>query len=372
MLHSRVNLNLQPFLPPVDLPGSVWSLNESCRVASHLYNTIYAAVTAGLIRDFGHEATYRAHALMLRHHQKSFFLTGLAKLELDDEVSDAVRCAKYHSMSNALGGVRTRYAIESADKCWLFYYPHTIDNPWPGQAAAVHTAGNMLSDYEGWHGNNGEILGNPGLVYVATHFIAEGDPFDGGYFLDTHAPVPEEQRVRLSRHEAIPSILDFRGLDLPADKWPADRVSKALRNYAVTWAADRIWSVCHFFESEAHESIRKSMSTALFSWLPRLNSMFAAKYAGEDPLQQWIEIFAGVHRLTGAGVSIRPSRTGWIVRLERPLETYIGGEVSLAELQAFRSVVANVWKNLSDYYAGPVHLDVRDGAEWHFSPAGGD
>ena len=154
----------------------------SLTVSAAFYNSVYTSITFSMIRRFGHDATYRVHEKLLRHHQTYFFIDGLRKLGLDREVSDAVRCAKYHCFSNALGGLRTTYGIESDQKAWLFYFPLTEGNTWHGPGQAIHERGNMIADYVGWHANNGNLLGNEGLVFVATHFVADGDPADGGYF----------------------------------------------------------------------------------------------------------------------------------------------------------------------------------------------
>ena len=158
---SRMPLidDVEPTLPDRNKLKRDWSPEERALFCAQFYNTLFTAMTASVIRYFGHDKAYELHRRLLRHHQEHYFLDGIKKLGLELEVSDAIRCAKYHCISNAIGGLRTRYAVESPDKAWLVYFPDTVDNIWPGPARAIHTAGNMMADYEGWHSRNGQLLG---------------------------------------------------------------------------------------------------------------------------------------------------------------------------------------------------------------------
>ncbi len=113
---SHLTFDLEPSLPDPAIPFRDWSLESQCRLGAGYYNALHNQNAVSLIRTFGHDAAYAAHQASARHHQQSLFLPGLEKLGLDGEPSDAVRCAKYHCFSNALGGVVTRYAIESPKK----------------------------------------------------------------------------------------------------------------------------------------------------------------------------------------------------------------------------------------------------------------
>jgi len=352
-----IDFDLQAQLPPVAKRAADWTLEDRCSVASHLYNGIYYAVTMALIREVGHERTYEIHAKLLRHHQRHFFLSGLKKLGLDREASDAARCAKYHCMSNAVGGLRTGYSVESDRKAWLFYFPHLPENGWGGQAQIAHSRGNMMSDYLGWHGNNGTLLGNPGLRYVATHFIADGDPFDGGYFEDTGRVLGPDELVLQRLGEAPPPASRINKLKLDEAGWPADRRDKALRNYAVTWAADRIVSVLGEGEEALDTAVRRAIQHSLVTWMPRFRAAFGTEgsaFAGAEDLARYIE---GFHALTGAEAERQLAGGVATVTVQKSLSEFVGGAQTAAEHARFAQVLSESWNTIAAHLGLMVSAD---------------
>ena len=231
-----------PLLPALDRRADDWTLDESSSFASQLYLGMYFAIAMAMLRDLGHETTYRIYGQMLSAHQKHFFIPGIRKLGLDRLESHAAAAAMYHCISNGIGGLRTGYAIESDKKVWLMYFPYTADNPGAGFLPLATHPELPLDEYRGWHGNNGRYLGNRRLRFVATHHISEGDPFMGGYFEDTGRELADHELVADKRGEQPPPGLKILGTDdaLDPKAWPPERRAKALRKYAVTWFADRL------------------------------------------------------------------------------------------------------------------------------------
>ncbi|MBT5414963.1 MAG: hypothetical protein HOK81_10220, partial [Rhodospirillaceae bacterium] len=120
-------------------------IDQLCRLGGSLAFSVDNALTLSIIRRHGHEAAETIQFNVLRSHQKDFFLPGLKKLGLDEEASDAVRCAKYHFLSNALGGLRVTYAEESSDKAWIVYEtPYWVDSPWHPSIAVASFRPEML------------------------------------------------------------------------------------------------------------------------------------------------------------------------------------------------------------------------------------
>jgi hypothetical protein len=357
----RVVPDFEPSLPSREKPATDWSLDEESVFAGGFYNTVFTAVTFSMIRSFGHDAAYDAHERLLHHHQRHFFLDGLHKLGLDRERSDAVRCAKYHCMSNALGGLRTRYGVESDDKAWLFYYPQPAGNGWPGPGQVIHTRQNMVADYAGWHANNGELLGNDGLVFVATHFIAEGDPYDGGYFLDVGEPVPAGQRARVATGEQPPEEMPFAATELDPDEWPQERLARAFRKYAVTWAADRAWNCLHSFGEPGIATVSRGLTVTIYQWLPRLLAAFPA--GGEEPsaTEQFVSVLTGVHR-----IGTMPSdvvRDGDLMRIEfgRGLFDFVAGDPNAGEKRAGEQALAEAWGSVARHFDSKLELQIEPG-----------
>ena len=348
-----IDFTWQPPLPSTQLRAAEWSLDDNCNFASQIGNSIYHAITVALVREVGHDRTYEIHAQMLRHHQEHFFLSGLKKLGLDRESSDAVRCAKYHCLSNGLGGLRMGYAIENTHKVWLFYLPHTPDNAWAGQAALAHTRGNMFSDYLGWHANNGARLGNRGLRYVATQFVCDGDRYDGGYFEDTGQDLRPEELAIVRLGEQLPAGLEIRhwASELDPQEWPAERRSKALRNYAVTWAADRVWSVLQSCGEVGETVARRGIQATLFSWLPRFRTAAGDVADRSLELAKFVELFHST-----AGIQTRMIANGdtWELAVDKGLAEFVGGPLPRED----RARVARIFAASWDAVAKPLGCSI--------------
>lgn len=287
------------------------------RLAGDFYMSLDTALTLATLRAVGQRRMEAFEARMLRSHQRRFFLPGLEKLGLDAETSDAVRCARYHCLSNALGGLRMRYAVESADKAWVFYEtPSWLDSPWsPGMSAAAFRPEFMLGTMRAWHANNGRLLGNPGLVFVVTELTARGDGRDAGYFLDLGRPVRPRDRLRQRFGESPPAGLELREPDLDEDRWPPQRQAKAWRNYAVSYAAARIGALAAMEGSLAAGAVIDfALRTTLFQRGPGLAE--ALDLAKLPPLEGCLELLAAVHRLAGLDAEVEIENGGGVVRVD--------------------------------------------------------
>ncbi len=178
----------------------------------------------------------------MRRHQEKYFRDGLAKVGLETGQSDVIRCAKYHYFSNTLGGLPMHYVEESPDKVWIRYLaPYWMgDGPTqPAAGAAALGAAFGRAPYLGWHANNGSYLGNDRLIFVQTQSLADGDPWDGGYFT-LRDPASPDRRTYLRRTgERGPRPDPEHTPQLPHATWPQERRSRALRNYAVGFTASR-------------------------------------------------------------------------------------------------------------------------------------
>ena len=129
-----------------------------------------------------------------RQHLEKF-LPGLEKLGLRG-LPDAVACAQYHYLSNALGGVKVEWIAESDTKSWVRYLPPRWI--WDGVAVcAVPTEVNRAMLW-GWHAHNGVTLGNDRLGFVATSLTTDGGVGLVGYYVEEDRPLALEERLRFS------------------------------------------------------------------------------------------------------------------------------------------------------------------------------
>lgn len=174
---------------------------------------------------------------VFRRQHRANFLPGLRKLGLDG-LPAAVAAAQYHYLSNSLGGVRVEYMRESDRKAWIRYPPPR----WVWEGAAICGVPGEVSQamLRGWHAENGVSLGNPRLGFVCTKQTVDGQDALEGYFLEHDRDLAPAERLRFARGEAAPDVDAAAAPALRHADWPAERVAKARRNYAMEYARTAI------------------------------------------------------------------------------------------------------------------------------------
>jgi hypothetical protein len=202
------------------------------RAVAVLYNALMTGLVLSLVSRKG-EAV--AADFVFRHFRRQHlekFLPGLEKLGLADQ-PPALAAALYHFHSNALGGVKTEYFAESPTKAWVRYPPPRWI--WRGAAACGIPTPVNAAMLHGWHGHNGVSLNEPRLGFVCTGQITEGDPGLEGYYHLADRPLAEDERVRFAPDERMPAFdLDSQP-KLPIADWPAERLARTYRAYAVEY-----------------------------------------------------------------------------------------------------------------------------------------
>lgn len=169
--------------------------------------------------------------LFRRQHEEKF-LSSFGKLGLDG-LPHAVACARYHVLSNAIGGVAVEYMEESDTKAWVrFRYPR-----WMYDGAAIcgvplETSRGFL---RGWYAHNGVSLRNPRLGFVCVSEDMSGQYGLCGYFQEYPHELTEDQRLVFAPHERPPPYDPAKQPQPPAEAWDAERLAKAQRNYALDY-----------------------------------------------------------------------------------------------------------------------------------------
>lgn len=165
-----------------------------------------------------------------QHHEK--FLSSFDKLGLRG-LPDAVACAAYHYLSNAVGGVSVEFMRESDTKAWVrFDPPRWI---YPGAAICGVPSEVSRAMLRGWYAHNGVSLGNPRLGFVCTAQTTDGQHGLSGYFKDYGRALAPEERLVFSPGELPPPFEPAHAPCLPAEDWPPVRLAKAERNYAMEY-----------------------------------------------------------------------------------------------------------------------------------------
>jgi hypothetical protein len=151
--------------------------------------------------------------------------------------------ASYHYLSDALGGLPLEYVEESPRKVWLryrapYWMGDTMSDPSSGPAGLAPAIG--WAPFQGWHANNGAVLGNPHLVFVQTQNLLDGDPWDAGYYAEATETFPPGEGYLRRPGEWGPPFDPSRAPRLSETDWPAERRQRALRNYAVSTTMSRV------------------------------------------------------------------------------------------------------------------------------------
>lgn len=189
------------------------------------------AVLAAVARRGPTDAAALVFAVF-RRQQAETFLPGLRKLGLDG-LPPAIAAARYHYLSNFIGGVGVEYVEEGPRKAWIRYPPPRW--VWPGATICGIPSAVNAAMLRGWHANNGVMLGRLGLGFVCTGQTVDGDPGLEGYYIEHDRDLPEHERLCFAKHERMARFDPAAAPRLPAAGWPPERLAKAKRGYAMTY-----------------------------------------------------------------------------------------------------------------------------------------
>jgi len=169
---------------------------------------------------------------LFRRQHLDKFLSSFNKLGITGE-SDAVACAKYHVLSNSIGGVPVEYMAESDKKAWVrFRYPRWM---YHGATICGVPVGVSRGFLKGWYAHNGVSLKNPRLGYVCVSEDMTGEFGFCGYFKEYDHDLSDDERLQFAKGELPPP---FKAEDQPApppSEWNEERLEKANRNYAMDY-----------------------------------------------------------------------------------------------------------------------------------------
>lgn len=169
--------------------------------------------------------------LFRRQHLEKF-LSSFDKLGLTG-LPHAVACAKYHVLSNGIGGVAVEYLAESDTKAWVrFRYPRWM---YAGPAICGVPVEVSRGFLNGWYAHNGVSLGNPRLGFVCASEDMTGEFGFCGYFREFDLPLEPHQRLQFAHGERPPPFDAAAQPVPPESQWDAGRLARAARNYALDY-----------------------------------------------------------------------------------------------------------------------------------------
>ena len=174
-----------------------------------------------------------------QHEEK--FLSSFRKLGLDG-LPHAVACARYHVLSNNMGGVGVEYMEESDTKAWVrFRYPRWM---YAGPAICGVPVEASRGFLKGWYAQNGVSLKNPKLGFVCVSEDMTGQYGLCGYFREFDHDLTPDERLQFRPDESPPPYNPDAQPAPPPGEWDADRLAKANRNYAMEYIRNGVRELC--------------------------------------------------------------------------------------------------------------------------------
>lgn len=217
-----------------DRAASAASVSDEARwsAVAEWYHAFFTGLVLTAVTRLGTREAAELVFRIFRHQHLQRFLPGIRKLGLE-HLPPAVTAARYHYLSNAIGGVRVEYVEESPQKVWIRYPPPRW--AWAGTAICAVPGEVSRAMLRGWHAHNGVSLGVPRLGFVCTKQTMEGQPGLEGYYVEYDRDITPDQRLRFCPGEEAPPFDPAQAPTLPTEDWPARRRRKAGRNYAMEY-----------------------------------------------------------------------------------------------------------------------------------------
>ena len=296
------------------------SAHQPLQAVARLYRAYFTGLMLTLVtrRSTADAAEWVYRLFRHQHHEK--FLSSFEKLGLK-AMPDAVACAAYHYLSNGVGGVSVEFMRESDRKAWVRFVPPRW--AYPGAAICGIPSEVSRAMLRGWYAENGVSLGNPRLGFVCTAQTTDGQHGLAGYFLEHDRALAPEERLRFAPGELPPLFMASQAPKLPEGDWPAERLAKAERNYAMEYIRSGLPRLAEVFgPAEAGHLGRvtgRLIGAQLF-----LETAALLGTAGEGPegFAAWLVALAKAEgddaTIERDGNAVLVRRTGW--RLTRGLE----------------------------------------------------
>jgi hypothetical protein len=208
---------------------------RACDAVATLHHAWFTGLILMLASRRGEAAVGEWVRRTFRRQHEAKFLASFEKLGLSG-LPPAVACARYHYLSNRIGGVEVEYMPESDRKAWV-RFPHPR---WLYEGTALCGVPESVSHgfLRGWYAQNGPSLGNPRLGFVCTSQDMTAQYGFSGYFVEADRPLAEDERLRFRPDEEPPPFDPAAAPSLDPAVWTPERLTKAHRNYALDYVTN--------------------------------------------------------------------------------------------------------------------------------------
>ncbi|MEO0608571.1 MAG: hypothetical protein AAFY82_10100 [Pseudomonadota bacterium] len=206
--------------------------SDAIAAQADLHHQYFLGLQLMVAVEAGKSTVYEWMFRLFRRQHEEKFLSSFEKLGLAGD-PDAIACAKYHVLSNGIGGVAVEYMEESETKAWVrFRYPRWM---YAGPAICGIPVEASRGFLHGWYAQNGVSLGNPRLGYVCVSEDVTGQFGLCGYFKEYDHDLSPETRLQFAPDERPPDFDPAAQPEPPATDWSEARLAKANRNYALAY-----------------------------------------------------------------------------------------------------------------------------------------
>jgi hypothetical protein len=250
---------------PATSPSTDADIDNATQAQARLLHAWFLGLQLMVATRLGPELVGQWMFRLFRRQHEAKFLSSFDKLGLTG-LPHAVACARYHVLSNGIGGVAVQYMEESPRKAWVrFRYPRWMfDGPTLCGIPQEASRGFL----EGWYAHNGVSLGNPRLGFVCVSEDMTGEFGLCGYFLEHDHELGPDERLRFARDERPPRWDPARQPHPPEAQWNAERLRKAARNYAMEYLRNGIAELAGLIGPQASAELasRSARLTGLQYW----------------------------------------------------------------------------------------------------------
>ena len=258
--------------------------------------------------------------LFRRQHEEKL-LSSFEKLGLSGQ-PHAVACAKYHVLSNGIGGVAVEYMEESETKAWVrFRYPRWM---YAGPAICGIPVEASRGFLHGWYAQNGVSLNNPRLGYVCVSEDVTGQFGLCGYFKEYNHDLSDDERGCFAPDERPPAYDPAAQPTPPALDWSEERLAKANRNYAMEYVRTGLAALTEVIGAD--RTIELAKRAARLTGLQNYRNLRAAIGASEGGTLESATFLCEMMRGMGDDCTIEETNNGEVqitqtgLRIARGLE----------------------------------------------------
>ena len=334
---------------------------------AHLHHQYFLGLQLMVAVEEGREVVGDWMFRLFRRQHEDKFLSSFHKLGLSD-LPHAVACAKYHAVSNGVGGVRVEYMEETEKKAWVrFRYPRWM---YDGPAICGIPVEASRGFLKGWYAQNGVSLKNPRLGFVCVSEDMTGQFGLCGYFQEYDHDLAPEERLRFASDETPPPFDPAKQPSPPGEHWSEERLSKANRNYAMEYCRNGICELVGVIDPQRALDIgrRAARLTGLQQYKHMADAVGCTDGDVADAARFLAIAFSGIGDETELEISAdRHSATVH----QRGLRIVRGMDGD--DRENMLSCWVELWRGAVSSHRAFIDTDVENHGEtlvWHLSPRG--